>query len=135
MWTCPKCGKVFKNANQNHSCTDKPKTIDEYIEAQDPDKQEDLRLVRSALRNALPEAEEKISWSMPTYWKKHNLIHFAASAHHIGIYPGEGILDQFPEELKGYSTSKGTLRIPYGKVDPDLIAKIAGKCWEREGLS
>ena len=79
MWTCPKCGRTFKNTGQSHYCTDKPKTIDEYIALQDSAKQGDLRLIRDTLRQALPEAEERISWSMPTYWKGHNIIHFAAS--------------------------------------------------------
>lgn len=70
MWKCPKCGKEFKNINQNHFCGEKPKTIDEYIMGQDEEKQADLFLVRQALQQALPEAEERISWSMPTYWKK-----------------------------------------------------------------
>ena len=43
---------------------------------QDEDKQEDLRYMRQILRSALPEAEERISWSMPTYWKKHNFSHW-----------------------------------------------------------
>ena len=128
MWKCPKCGKEFKNINQNHYCGEKPKTIEEYIMRQDEEKQADLFLIRQTLQLALPEAEERISWSMPTYWKDHNIVHFAASKKHIGFYPGPEAVAAFKEELKSYSVDKGTIRIPYGKVDTELISKIAQWC-------
>ncbi len=130
IWKCPKCGKEFKNQNQSHYCGEKPKTIDEYILSQDEDKQKDLHYIRRILRDALPEAEERISWSMPTYWKEHNIIHFAASKKHIGLYPGPQAVIQFSKELQEYKTSKGTIRIPYGAVDAALIGKIAKWCLE-----
>lgn len=130
MWTCPKCGRTFKNTEQSHYCTYKPKTIDEYIALQDSAKQGYLCLIRDTLRQALPEAEERMSWSMPTYWKGHNIIHFAASKNHIGLYPGPEAVAEFAEDLSAYKTAKGTIRIPYGQVDTALIAKIAKWCWE-----
>lgn len=130
MWKCPKCGREFQKKGQSHYCGEKPKTIDEYILSQDADKQEALRQIRQILRNALPEAEERISWSMPTYWKNHNILHFAASKEHIGLYPGPAAVVQFAEELQGYRTDKGTIRIPYGRIDAVLIEKIAKWCWE-----
>lgn len=130
MWKCPKCGKEFQKTNQNHFCGEKPKTIEAYIMCQDEEKQADLFLVRQALQQALPEAEERISWSMPTYWRNHNILHFAASKKHIGLYPGSAAVTEFREELKKYSVDKGTIRIPYGSVDTDLIQKIALWCWE-----
>ena len=128
MWKCPKCGKEFKNINQSHYCGEKPKTIEEYILRQDAEKQADLLLIRQTLRQALPEAEERISWSMPTYWKNHNILHFAASKKHIGFYPGSEAVEAFKEELKKYSVDKGTIRIPYGEVDTELITLIAQWC-------
>lgn len=130
MWKCPKCGRKFKKKGQSHYCGEKPKTVDEYIISQDEDKQEDLRYIRRILHGALPEAEERISWSMPTYWKKHNILHFAASKEHIGLYPGPEAVEHFAEELRDYKTEKGTIRIPYGKVDAALIEKIARWCWQ-----
>lgn len=132
MWKCPKCGREFQKKEQSHYCGEKPKTIDEYIQSQDEDKQEDLRYIRQILHSALPEAEERISWSMPTYWKKHKIIHFAASKKHIGLYPGPVAVEQFSIELQGYKTDKGTIRIPYGKVDAALIEKIAKWCLETD---
>ena len=64
MWTCPKCGRTFQNQNQGHYCV-KPKDIDEYIAFQDEAARPFLQAVRETIRGALPDAEERISWSMP----------------------------------------------------------------------
>ncbi len=129
MWKCPRCGREFKNTEQSHYCGEKPKTVEAYILQQEPEKQADLFLVRQVLCEALPEAEERISWSMPTYWKGHNILHFAASKKHIGLYLGPEAVKEFAEELRDYKTDKGTIRIPYGKIDPALIRRIALWCW------
>jgi uncharacterized protein YdhG (YjbR/CyaY superfamily) len=127
-WKCPKCGREFSKKEQPHYCG-KPQTVDEYIEAQDESVQPKLNEVREILRSALPEAQERISWSMPTYWKGRNIIHFAASKKHIGIYPGGEATAVFSEELSGYDVSKGTIRLPYDKEIPaELITKIARWC-------
>ena len=130
MWKCPKCGREFKKKEQSHYCGEKPKNIDEYILCQEEDKQEALCYMRNILQKALPEAEERISWSMPTYWKKHNIIQFAAFKKHIGLYLGSEAVVQFSEELGIYRTNKGTIRIPYDKIDAELIDRIAKWCFE-----
>lgn len=108
----------------------KPQTIDEYIEAQDVKVQPRLNEIRQILRQALPEAEERISWSMPTYWKGRNIIHFAASKKHTGIYPGGEATTVFADELKDYDVSKGTIRLPYDQPVPaELLKRIALWCW------
>ncbi|HHW23568.1 MAG TPA: hypothetical protein GXX26_11930 [Clostridiaceae bacterium] len=130
MWKCPKCGREFKNNNQEHFC-EKPKTVDEYISLQPENVQPLLNQVRDTLRAALPDAEERISWSMPTYWKKHNIIHFAAFMKHIGIYPGDKAIEHFAEHLTEYKTSKGALQLPYSKPLPlDLLTEMAKWCYE-----
>lgn len=63
MWICPKCGRTFKKQEQSHYCGKAPETVDEYIMAQLEGVQQYLKKVRDALRAALLEAEEKISWS------------------------------------------------------------------------
>ncbi|HOB21086.1 MAG TPA: DUF1801 domain-containing protein, partial [Candidatus Atribacteria bacterium] len=89
-----------------------------------------LYRLRDTLRAALPDAEERISWSMPTYWKKHNIIHFAAHKKHIGLYPGDKAIEHFADRLKEYKTSKGTVQLPYDKPLPlDLIAEMAAWCY------
>ena len=130
-WKCPKCGREFSRQNQDHYCT-KPQNIDEYIAAQDVQVQPVLNEIRAVLRAAIPEAEERISWSMPTYWKGRNIIHFAASKKHIGLYPGDDAAAAFADELTGYDTSKGTIRLPYGRPLPaELIGRIAKWCYEK----
>ena len=131
MWKCPKCGRIFKKENQNHYCGKAPETIDEYILAQDECVREQLQNVREAIRKELPDATEKISWSMPTWWKGHNIIHFAANKKHIGLYPGPEAVEFFAEKLDkaGCTFSKGSIRIPYSDHLPlDLITEIAEWC-------
>ena len=132
-WKCPKCGREFSKQGQSHYC-EKPQTIDEYIAVQDEAVRPKLNDVRAILRSALPDAQERISWSMPTYWKGQNLIHFAASKKHIGIYPGGEATTVFAEELAGIDVSKGTIRLPYDKELPaELIKKIAVWCRDKYG--
>ena len=107
-------------------------TIDEYISAQNPAIQERLRAIRNAISEAIPEAEEKISYQMPTFWKGRNIIHFAAFKNHIGVYPGGEATAVFTEKLKDYKTSKGAIQLPNKKELPlDLIKEIAQWSYER----
>ena len=131
MWKCPKCGRNFSRNEQQHYCV-KPQTVEEYIEAQDDAVKPYLHEMRQILRTALPDAQEKISWSMPTYWKGVNIIHFAASKKHLGLYPGGEATTVFADKLKDYDVSKGTIRLPYNKPLPkELIAEIATWCFEQ----
>ena len=131
MWKCPECGRTFTNTNQNHFCGKAPETVEEYILAQDENVREKLRGVRTALQRALPDAEERISWSMPTYRQGHNIIHFASQKKHIGLYPGPEAVAAFADRLDraGCRYSKGSIRIPYNTELPlDLITEIAEWC-------
>ena len=131
MWKCPKCGRTFKNENQSHYCGKAPETVEEYILAQDEGIRDQLRQVRTVLVSRLPDAKEKISWSMSTYWKDHNIIHFAAQKKHIGLYPGPEAVAFFSEKLDqaGLKYSKGSIQIPYSDELPmELIAEIADWC-------
>lgn len=134
-WICPDCGRAFKKRNQSHYCGKKPDTVDEYIAAQPEIVQPYLKQVRDAIREAIPDAQEKISWSMPTFWKGHNIIHFAGFKNHVGLYPGEEAVEEFSERLKGYKFSKGSIQFPYSKTMPlELIGAIARWCYERENM-
>ena len=131
MWECPKCNKSFKKKNQNHFCLKKPQTIDEYISMQEESKQEYLNKVRNTIKTAIPYAKEKISWSMPTYYDKFNIIHFASFKNHIGIYPGPEAIEHFNIELEKYKKSTGAIQFLYTQSLPlDLIEKIAKWCYE-----
>ncbi|MBP3208298.1 MAG: DUF1801 domain-containing protein [Oscillospiraceae bacterium] len=129
-WKCPKCGREFSRQSQDHYCI-KPQSVDEYIAAQDETIQPKLNEIRTVLRSALPDAEECISWSMPTYRKDHNIIHFAAQKKHIGLYPGPEAVAYFSGRLDqaGLLYSKGSIQIPYSDDLPlELIAEIADWC-------
>ncbi len=131
MWKCSKCGREFAHQNQDHFCSEKPKTIDEYIELYPGSVQSLLKQVRETIHIILPDAEERISWSMPTFWKRHNIIHFAAFKNHIGLYPGTDAIEHFTDRFNEYKTSKGAVQFPYGKPLPlELIADIAKWCYE-----
>ncbi|MPM44002.1 hypothetical protein SDC9_90680 [bioreactor metagenome] len=130
MWQCPKCGRNFKNTDQDHFCGEAPKTIEAYIDAQSEEVRPLLNQVRDTLRTALPHSQERISWSMPTYWNKQNIIHFAAFKNHIGLYPGPEAVEHFTERLREYKTSKGAVQFPYSKTLPlSLIEEIAKWCY------
>ena len=131
MWKCPKCGRSFKKEGQSHFCG-KIETIDQYIEEQDEGIRSRLNEVRQILHTAIPEAQEKISWSMPTFWKGKNIIHFAASKNHLGLYPGGEATTVFADRLADYDVSKGTIRLPYNQPLPkELITDIAKWCYEQ----
>lgn len=133
MWTCPKCGREFESRNQHHFCVEPPQTIDAYIAAQPESVRPLLNQIRNTLRKALPDAKERISWRMPTFWQGHNLLHFAAFKKHIGLYPGEQAVAFFSDRLTGYKTSKGAIRFPCDRPIPfDLIAEIAIWRYENE---
>lgn len=106
--------------------TIKPENIDEYIAAFPAAVQQLLQKIRTTIREAAPEAEEKISYQIPTFaFAGRNLVHFAAYAHHIGFYPASSGIENFQAELKPYKQGRGTVQFPLDKDIPyDLITKI-----------
>ena len=128
-WKCPKCGREFSKQNQDHYCI-RPQTIEEYIAAQDETVRPRLERLREIIHEAIPDAEETISWSMPTFRKGKNLIHFAAFKKHIGLYPGGEATAVFAEKLTDLDVSKGAVRLPHDRELPEaLIAEIAKWCY------
>ena len=101
------------------------KTIDEYIETFTKDVQNILEKTRETIRKAAPGAVEAISYQIPTFKLKGNLVHFAAFKNHIGFYPAPSAIDAFKKELTSYEVSKGTVKFPIDKPIPlDLIKKM-----------
>jgi uncharacterized protein YdhG (YjbR/CyaY superfamily) len=103
-----------------------PKTIDEYIAGFPDEMQEILQKIRMAIRKTAPEAEEKISYQMPTFILKGDyLIYFAGYKKHVGFYPAPIADAEFKEELSAYASGKGTVKFPLDKPIPfDLIRKM-----------
>lgn len=105
-------------------------TVEEYITAQPEHVKSLLNQVRDTIRAELPDAEERIAWRMPTYWEKHNIIHFAAFKKHIGLYPGDQAIRHFAQQLTEYKTSKGAVQFQYSEPLPlALIAEITQWCY------
>jgi uncharacterized protein YdhG (YjbR/CyaY superfamily) len=103
-----------------------PKTIDEYIAGFPKDVQEILEKIRRTIRKAAPDADETISYLMPTFnLNGKYLVYFAGYKKHIGFYGAPRVNPEFDEDLSVYQTGKGTLQFPLDKPIPfDLISKI-----------
>jgi uncharacterized protein YdhG (YjbR/CyaY superfamily) len=100
-------------------------SIDEYIATFPPDIQARLQAVRATIRAAAPDAQERISYQMPTFWLNGNLVHFAALKNHIGFYPTPSGIEAFQAETSMYKSTKGALQFPLDQPLPlDLIRRI-----------
>ena len=100
-------------------------TIDEYIATFPDSIQKKLKEVRAVIKAAAPEASEKISYQMPTFFLFGNLVHFAAFKNHIGFYPAPRGIEEFQKELSIYKGAKGSVQFPLDQPMPlDLISRI-----------
>lgn len=118
-------------------------TIDEYIRQFPEDVRAKLEKLREVIREEAPEAEEKISYQMPTFYLLGNLVHFAAFRNHIGFYPAPSGIEAYQEELSRFKTSKGAIQFPLeGEVPYDLVREIVRfrvtenlkKGWKKKAL-
>jgi uncharacterized protein YdhG (YjbR/CyaY superfamily) len=99
--------------------------IDDYIVQFPKEVQRKLQELRQVIKETAPEAEERISYRMPTYYLKGNLVHFAAYSGHIGFYPAPSGIEAFKDQLAVYKTSKGAIQFPLDEDLPlGLIRKI-----------
>lgn len=100
-------------------------TIDEYIAQFPEDIQKILTQFRMVIKEVAPDAEEKISYQLPTFYLNGNLVHFAAFKNHIGFYPAPNGIEKFKEELSQYKGGKGSVQFPLDQPIPyDLIRRI-----------
>lgn len=102
------------------------KDITEYIQNAPKQAQAHLRLLRKKIKEILPDAEEKMSYGIPTFdlHNKH-VVHLGGYAKHIGFYPGASGIVHFKKELSKYRVSKGTVQFPIDAPLPfQLIEKI-----------
>jgi len=101
------------------------RTIDEYIAIFPKNIQDILKKLRHVIGETAPEAEETISYQIPTFKLNGNLVHFAAFKKHIGFYPTSSGIDTFRKELAPFEISKGTIKFPIDKPIPfDLVRNI-----------
>lgn len=102
-----------------------PRDIDEYIANFPEEVQTKLEQLRTTIRKAAPDADEKISYQMPCFTFYGILVYFAAYKNHIGFYPTSSGILRFKKELSSYEVSKGTVRFPINKPFPiALISRI-----------
>ena len=100
-------------------------TIDAYIAEADPAVREKLTLLRETIHSEAPDATEKFSYGMPTFFLNGNLVHFAVFKNHIGFFPGASGVAAFLDELGAYNTSKGTIQFPLDQPIPvDLVRRV-----------
>jgi uncharacterized protein YdhG (YjbR/CyaY superfamily) len=101
-------------------------TIDEYIRTFPAEVQSRLEKMRQTIRKAAPQAQEAISYQMPTF-KLHgrNLVHFAGYKRHIGFYPVPSGVAAFKKELAPYVQGKGSVQFPLDRPLPyELVKRI-----------
>lgn len=100
-------------------------SINEYIALFPEEVQDKLEQIRAVIKATAPEATEKISYQVPTFYLQGNLVHFAAYKNHISFFPTSSGVQAFKDELSPYATSKGTIKFPLNKPMPlDLIRRI-----------
>lgn len=106
--------------------------IDEYLANFEGETLKKLQIIRKIVKDLVPEAQEKISYGIPTFTLNGNLLHFAGYSTHIGFYPGALPIHELAKELIGYNTSKGTVQFPLNKPLPvKLISDMTALCVER----
>jgi uncharacterized protein YdhG (YjbR/CyaY superfamily) len=101
-----------------------PKSVDEYFAAVPEPAHSALTKIREAIRSTVPaEATETISYAIPAFKHKKVLVWYAAFADHCSLFPTNAVIEAFKKELKGYSTSKGTIHFPLDKSVPTALIK------------
>jgi uncharacterized protein YdhG (YjbR/CyaY superfamily) len=117
-----KSGKRTSAAKGNGA----PKDVDEYMAGVPEPARNTLQKMRAAVRSAVPaEASETISYRIPAFKHKRVLVWFAAFSKHCSLFPTASVAKMFKNELKGFSTSKGTIHFPLDKPLPTgLIKKL-----------
>ena len=109
------------------------KDVDEYIALAPEEVQARLKALRATILAAVPDAQERISYGMPTYEYKGWLMYFAVWKRHIGLYAlTTPVLEAYKDELTGYVTAKGTVQLPLDEELPVALIEELVKAQARE---
>lgn len=97
-------------------------SIEKYIHEANQEQQLKLNEIYQLIKEIVPvETTEKISYGMPTFYLKENLVHFGGMKKHLGFYPAPSAIEAFSEELTDYKTSKGAVQFPYDQELPTAL--------------
>ena len=100
-------------------------SVDDYIMMFPTEVQKKLQSIRKLIKKLAPDAEERISYQIPTFYLHGNLVHFAGFKNHIGFYPTPRGISSFAKELSKYKQGKGSVQFPLNEPIPmDLIGRI-----------
>ena len=101
-----------------------PKNVDEYLAGVPEPARSTLKRMRAVIRSAVPpQATETISYGIPAFKYKGSLVWFAGFSDHCSLFPTASVIQTFKNELKGYKTSKGTIRFPVDEPLPEALVK------------
>jgi uncharacterized protein YdhG (YjbR/CyaY superfamily) len=118
--------KKVKSGNRSSAArgSGAPKSVDEYLAGVPEPARGTLKKIRAAIRSAVPrEATEAISYGIPAFKYKGWLVWFGAFSNHCSLFPTASVIEAFKNELKGFSTSKGTIQFPTDKPLPAALVK------------
>lgn len=103
-----------------------PRNVDEYFASVSEPARSTLHQMRATIRSAVPpEATEAISYRIPAFKYNGVLLWYAAFRDHCSLFPTAAVIAAFKKELKGFTTSKGTIHFPVDKPLPaTLIRKL-----------
>lgn len=114
----------------------KNQPIMDYINQFEGIKQEKLIELYEFIQSQFPNLSSKIAWQMPSFYDQKIIISFSAIKNHLGLYPGPEVILFFQEELKKYTTTKGSIHIPYDQpLDYHLLINIIQYNLSQQGKS
>jgi len=112
------------------------KDVDSYLSLQPQNVQIALEKLRQIIKTTAPDAEEIISYGMPAYKFYGMLVYFAAFKNHCSFFPGNAsLIEKMNDELKDYTTSKGTIKFTTDKPLPAALVKKIVKARMAENLA
>jgi uncharacterized protein YdhG (YjbR/CyaY superfamily) len=115
---------VRKKGSSKAKARTTPKTVDDYLASVPEPARGTLKRIRAVIRSAVPpEATETISYGIPAFKYKGILVWFAGFSDHCSLFPTASVIQAFKGDLKGYKTSKGTIRFPADKPLPTALLK------------
>jgi uncharacterized protein YdhG (YjbR/CyaY superfamily) len=107
-------------------------SVDDYLTSLPGEQRAVMEEIERRVLAVVPDAERVIRYDMPT-WQVDgtSLVHAAAWKQHVSLYPvppeGDVALDA---DLAPYAGAKGTLKLPYDKVDYDLVERAVRRLLE-----